>query len=172
MQLLTDWDGFLAEMQNRNPNGATIYLSRDGRYTVLTHLDPTDQILFRCEHAIPLEEATSALATLGHTCRTGVWSTETEHQSLDELYIAAIAYKSDETQPGLWIDAYDYPPNPSEVLSKLLEEFNAEGTLDHADNETFTKLAKPNIIILSPEDIQNFLAQNQSHHQIEPNEQA
>lgn len=162
MQLLTDWDGFLAEMQNRYPKGATIYLAREGRNTVLTHLDSRDRILFRCEHPVTLEEATAALNTLGHTCQKGVWSTESEHQSLEELYIAAVAYKSDETKPGIWLDAYDHQPNPSEVLANLLAEFNAEGTLNDADNETFTKIAHPNVVILSPDNIQNFLAKNQS----------
>lgn len=162
MQLLTDWDGFLAEMQNRWPKGATIFLARDGRFTVLTASDTQDGIIFRCKHAIALEEARHLLQTLGHTCQNGVWSSETEHQSLDELYIAAVAYKSDEKQPGLWVDVYNHYPTPSTVLSKLLNEFNSDGTLDQADNDTFQKIANPNVVILTPEQIQHFLGQNQS----------
>lgn len=167
MQLLTDWTGFIAELQNRWPNGATVYLARDGRFTILTTTDPDDGTLFRCKHAIPLEEAKSKLTAIGHTCRNGVWSTESDHQSMDELYVAAVAYRTEHKEPGLWVDVYNTAPSPSRVLAKLLEEFNTDGTLDHADNETFQKIAHPNVVILSPEHIQNFLAQNQTNSSID-----
>ncbi|MFM9874499.1 MAG: hypothetical protein ACKVQS_13670 [Fimbriimonadaceae bacterium] len=166
MQLLTDWTGFLAELQNRWPDGATIYLARDGRYTTLTTIDQNDNILFRCKHVIPMEEAITKLTEIGHTCRNGVWSTESDHQSLDELYIAAVAYRTEHKEPGLWVDVYNSHPSPSKVLTKLLDEFNADGTLSEADNETFQKFAHPNIVILTPEQIQGFLGQNQAQSTI------
>ncbi len=167
MQLLTDWNGFLAELQNRWPSGTTVYLARDGRYTVMTTTDQSDGTLFRCKHTIRLEEAKAKLTSLGHTCRNGVWSTESDHQSMDELYIAAVAYRTEHKEPGLWVDVYNSAPSPSKVLAKLLDEFNSDGTLDHADNETFQKFASPNIVILNPQHIQSFLAQNQAHNAID-----
>lgn len=86
---------------------------------------------------------------------------------MDELYVAAVAYRTEHKEPGLWVDVYNTAPSPSRVLAKLLEEFNTDGTLDHADNETFQKIAHPNVVILSPEHIQNFLAQNQTNSSID-----
>jgi hypothetical protein len=161
MQLLTDWDGFKTELQNRWPNGATVYLSRQGEFTTATATDPEQTFIFRCQHQIPLEQAKQDLESVGHACRNGRWTTESESASLDELYIAAVAYQSDQKEPGLWIDVYTQAPTPSQVLANLLAEFNADGTLDHADNDSFSKIAFPNIVILSPQNIQSFLAQNQ-----------
>lgn len=163
MQLLTDWDGFLAEVGARWPQGTRVYLAREGRFTVLTATDPDAKTVFCCRHAAPLEEARSQLESQGHTCFEGVWTTDSDYRSLDEVYIAAVAYLSDEKQPGLWVDVTTDQPTPSAVMAKLLAEFHADGTLPDKDHDTFHKRARPNILILTPDQIQRFLAANQTN---------
>ncbi len=161
MQLRTDWDGFIGELQNRWVNGATVYLARDGQFTILTTLDPEDKTIFSARVTDSLESVSSKLQKLGHTCRNGIWTTESGTPMLEELHIAAVAYKSDESQPGLWVDCYPHAPTHSEIISNLLEEFNADGTLETKDNEIFVKIASPTVVVLTPAQIQQFLGRNQ-----------
>lgn len=161
MQLRTDWDGFIGELQNRWIGGATVYLARDGQFTILTAMDPGDKTIFSSRVSENLESVSQKLSALGHTCRNGIWTTESGTPMLEELHIAAVAYISDERQPGLWVDCYPHAPTQSEIISNLLGEFNADGTLESTDNDDFIKMASPTIVVLTPAQIQQFLGKNQ-----------
>lgn len=160
MQLRTDWEGFIAELQNRWPNGATVYMARDGQFTLLTTLDPEDKTIFSARVPEILEILTDKLISYGHQCRTGIWTTQSGTTMLEDLHIAAVAYKSDEKKPGLWVDCFPHQPTHSEVMTKLLAEFNDDGTLETTDNDLFAKIAVPNIVILSPAEIQQYIGRN------------
>ncbi|QYK53026.1 MAG: hypothetical protein KF824_12300 [Fimbriimonadaceae bacterium] len=160
MQLRTDWEGFIAELRNRWPNGATVYLARDGQFTLLTALDPSDKTIFSARVSDTLESLSAQLQGMGHDCRNGIWTTQSGATMLEDLHIAAVAYKSDEKKPGLWVDCFPYLPTQSEVISKILEEFNADGTLETTDNDLFANIAVPNVVILTPAEIQQFIGKN------------
>lgn len=160
MQLLTDWDGFLAELQDRWPRGTRVYLAREGKSTVLTVRDEESKAIYCCRHNAPIGEVAAALQALGHTCHNGAWSTASENRPPDEIFVSAVAYFSDGKQPGLWVDVGTHYPTPSSVIAKLLAEFHADGTLSDTDHDTFHKVARPNVVILTPDHIQNFLAAN------------
>jgi len=161
MQLRTDWEGFIAELRNRWPNGATVYLARDGQFTLLTALDPSDKTIFSARVPDTLESLTAQLVEIGHECRNGLWTTQSGTTMMEDLHVAAVAYKSDEKKPGLWVDCFPYSPTHSEIMTKMLEEFNADGTLETTDNDLFARITIPNVVILTPAEIQQFIGRNQ-----------
>lgn len=72
-------------------------------------------------------------------------------------YIGAVAYKSREAMPGLWVEAFPHEPTNAEVLRAIFDEFSATGELEEVTFEEFVRLAQPNVLVLAPDDVAAFL---------------
>lgn len=85
-------------------------------------------------------------------------------KSLDQAtsYIAAVAYKSGEATPGVWVDAFASLPTQIQVLRALYEEFRATGEVSAVSFEEFVRLSDPNVVILSPNDVLSFLEKKEN----------
>ena len=101
-------------------------------------------------------EADLQKASLNFT--SGAWSMGDEAGS-HEMAIVSVAYISNEEAPGLWVEAFPFKPDISDVVSRIMEEFQREGTLSGVSAEQFREMAKPNIVILDQREIQEMLAQ-------------
>lgn len=160
MRLEADWETFLLEINDRWPKGARVYLERRGGLTYATAAQTDQELVIIARLPRTLESVDKELKALGHETRRGRWADDNEPPGYGDVWIAAIAYQADDKKPGLWVDAFPYPPNASHALSTLLEEFNEDGTLEQVDNDAFQSMAHPNLIILTPADIQAFVARH------------
>ncbi|MCA0359717.1 MAG: hypothetical protein LCH41_01550 [Armatimonadetes bacterium] len=160
MRLETDWDGFVAELRDRWPRGARVYLERRGGFTLASAADTEANLVIVCREAVALETIQRNLLDKGHEVRRGRWADDNEAPGFGDIWIAGVAYVSDEKRPGLWMDAFPYSPSQSDILTSMLTEFNEDGTLDPMDNDEFAAFAQPNIVVLDPAEIQTFV----SHH--------
>lgn len=145
------------------PKGATVYVQPVGAVLSLTVASPDKSLVVVCHAHEEESEARRELEEAGHTVRTGRWLTADQHGQESGIWIAAVAYNSDVRMPGLWVDVFPYPPTVSEVTTRMLKEFNEDGTLGKMENEEFHKVASPNIVILDPSEIRSFLRQHLSN---------
>lgn len=156
MTLTTDWDSFLEELPDWPDR--PVYLSRQGVLTVATVSDSTGKRLMVTSTSKPLSEAEANLLDKGRAVRKGRWTPATDAiGDGGDFYIAGVSYLSGEDKPGLWLDVFPYRPTPSDVLAHLLNEFHAEGLIQETDRDLFSRLSRPNVVILSPEEVQGFI---------------
>lgn len=112
---------------------------------------------------LDLEETRQFLEQAGLTVRDGQWASDLDQpeQALADLHIAAVAYRSNESMPGLWMEAYPTAPTPADVLLDMYQEFVSTGELREIGIDEFKKLANPNVLILGPEEIRSFALKQQ-----------
>ena len=156
--LTTDWDGFVDECKRRWPDGARVFVDQLGGLVLVTAVDLDKSILVRTNVAGSVGETTTTLQGLGHSVRRGRWSTDDSGVGSGEFWVAAVAYESSGQKPGVWMDAYPVQPTLSDVQAAIVAEFVAEGTIDPMDAEDFVHRAKPNIVVLGPDDIAGFVS--------------
>lgn len=109
--------------------------------------------------------ATKKLEEAKVTVRRGAWTAEddmAQEAFLIDTFVAAVAYRSREEMPGLWIDAFPSEPTMHDVLTAMLEEFQESGDVGEVDLDDFTNAVDPNVLILSPTDLRNF-AERKAH---------
>ena len=142
------FEGFAVAVR-RTFGGKIAFLGSVGRYTVVTAGDPTTGTLVRSDALMSKEDATKALAKAGIEVAEGTWSDKGVEDSA--LWVAAVAYRSSEAMPGLWIETYDTEPTKGQVLTDLYDEFCENGEIDDLPLDDFVRSAQANIVILSPE---------------------
>lgn len=110
-------------------------------------------------------KATSALNAAGFKVFEGTWLTPEEIMAPDlarkEIYIAAVSYRSAGDKAGIWVDAFPSPPSQMVVLKAMYDEFTETGELHDVPLEEFVQLANPNVVIVSPEQIEDFARRNE-----------
>lgn len=159
MTLHVDLESFAAETK-RHTGGQLAYISRMENKTHVTSASPTSKIVVSASTKLSLEETKLMLNEQGLEVVHGVWEEagSTSADSLGQLpYIAAIAYKSGEEMPGIWVDVFTDPPSPAIALKGIYDEFRETGEVGDISFEEFVRLANPNIAILNPNDIERFL---------------
>ena len=95
-------------------------------------------------------EARAVLVEAGLSVFMGSWSLD--QASAGENWICAVAYRAGDKKPGLWVDTCPGPVSVGEVLTKLFDEFKAEGLLEATTYEDFIQTAQPNVLILDPDE--------------------
>ncbi len=159
MTLHVELDSF-AEETKRHTGGQLAYISRLENKTHVTSANPATGIVVSASTKLSLDETRKALADQGMQVSNGAWESTGSRasDSLGELpFIAAIAYKSSEEMPGIWVDAFEDQPSPATALKAIYDEFRETGEVGDISFEEFVRLANPNIAILHPADIERFL---------------
>ncbi len=134
------------------------YVSRTPRGVLVTSASPSASVV-----AISNEEPEAVrdqLAAQGVTCFEGAWHTEISADLLgggDQTYVGAVAYKTGEDQPGIWVDAFGFQPTQVQVLRAIYDEFRSTGEVDDIPFEEFVRQAHPNVVILTPIDLHSFV---------------
>ena len=102
------------------------------------------------------------LTQLGLDAFDGAWRLSdeivTEEGNLEEAFVTAIAYKSADSVPGVWVDAHPVMPTQVQALRAMYDEFRETGELSDVSFEEFVRLSEPNVVIVTPHEIQSFLA--------------
>ncbi len=138
-----------------------VYLAPHGYGTLVTAADGSNGILVMCATDHSPATAKTKLHKEGLEVFEGAWrltdEPPSEPQGSCEAFIAAVAYKSGESTPGVWVDAYSTLPTQVQVLRAMYDEFRETGELPEVSFEEFVRLSEPNVVILSPNDLQSFL---------------
>jgi hypothetical protein len=147
----------------RLTGGTEVYLAASGRRTLVTAAKGTESV----EALSPegLEPTRARLREAGLTARNGQWTasgSDLEVAELAPIYVGAIAYIAEEGRPGLWVDGFDEPPSPNQVAKALYDEFLGNGEMREVSFEQFMDLAKPSIVVLSPEELRRYAAENRA----------
>jgi hypothetical protein len=111
------------------------------------------------ETNLTLSEAKAALKKSGIEAKDGQWAWGGEDLPVmaGDSYVAAVSYVSGEDKPGIWVDVYPEAPSQMEVLKALHHEFRSTGEMREVSFEEFVRLAKPSVVVLSPDVLTRFL---------------
>jgi hypothetical protein len=167
MTLVVDFSDFPDAIKRFRDSEAEpcAFYKKVGDSIELTFVNPRTQVQIVSGFSGAEEEAVAALSQHGICVQKGVWVTEASLEHLARLagegYIVSVAYETNKG-PGLWVDAFPYPPTEGGALRYLFEEFVSEGYLGERDFELFVHDTKPIVRIIGPEEIEKFLAQKRS----------
>lgn len=153
MVLNVPFEGF-AEAMRAHTGAQAAFLSTLGIQTVVTAADPAKGVILRSSARMPLAAARAALESAGVKVHEGSWGEVADGGA--PLWVAAVAYRSSEDTPGLWVDTFETKPTTGQVLSELYEEFRETGEVGDVSMEEFIRLADPNVVVLSPEEQAEF----------------
>jgi len=105
-------------------------------------------------------EARAVLEAAGLKVHEGTWAMEADDPLMgsDEVYFAAVAYRSREITPGLWLDAFPYEPSRADVLRVMYDEFIHNGEMKEVTFDEFVRSSFANVIILPPDMVKGYLA--------------
>ena len=110
---------------------------------------------------MPEIEVKSRLEKDGFKVHEGSWTLDGEPpanvRDLAAVHFAAVSYLSAADQPGVWIDAFPSQPSQVQVMKTLYEEFRSTGEMPEVSFEEFVRIAKPNVVIVTPSEIGNYL---------------
>ncbi len=113
----------------------------------------------------PSSAAKEKLEKSGMKIRQGYWAEGEEdvpEPAPNVPYVAAVSYEATNHQTGVWVDAYDTLPTAAQILRAMFDEFSNTGELQEVSFEEFVRLAKPNVVIVTPSELTSFAtAKNQ-----------
>jgi hypothetical protein len=138
-----------------------VFVAPQGRGALVTAADSLKGFMIVCHADLPVAQVKTKLTRSGLEVFEGAWKLSDEvdpdAEGRGDFYIAAVAYKSADTMPGVWVDAHRTLPTQVQVLRAMYEEFRATGELPEVSFEEFVRLSEPNVVVVAPNEIQSFL---------------
>ncbi len=162
MILRVPFEGF-ADAVRRCTSGEEAYVTNRNGLVWATAGEPGKGIIVAAAADVAPEEARKRLKDAGLMVHDGSWRESDSDASLEEggqTHVAAVAYRSGEPSPGLWMDAFPSPVTQSQVLRAMYEEMVQNGEIDEVGFEEFVRVAEPNVVVLSPEEVAAYAAKN------------
>lgn len=164
MVLRVQFDEF-DEAVKRYAPGAPVFTQQMAGGMSATAVNPKTDVIIStvCTHS--LTHGQELLRRAGLTVSEGEWTSDEEEglSGVAAMHIAAVAYRSSETAPGLWVEAFAYPPTQGDVLKRMYDEFVAQGELKAVvPLEEFIRLAHPTLVILDPSELENLLGRHKA----------
>lgn len=169
MVLNVKFDDFPEAVKKYVANDEVFVAEVPGGVAVTAH-SAEGNILVRTLSTSSLHESKNVLRAAGLKVLQGNWSSDQDDDPLDqvpELYVASVAYRSREFQPGVWVDAYPYQPTTSEVLQSMYEEFVLNGEVKAVGFDEFLRLSQANVVILGPDQLKGFALQKHVNQETE-----
>lgn len=151
----------LVEIVRDECPGEPAYVSLQQGRTVVTLARKTDGVvvLAYAEGGVTVTKA--YLEQEGIEAHDGAWYDDGMPQDQGtRVWIGAVAYRSDEPKPGLWVDAFPVRPSPGDVLEALYAEFQDEGLVPEGKLDAFLAQVEPNVVILEPDEIEGMLVRH------------
>jgi hypothetical protein len=163
MVLQVPFDRF-AETVERRLGVREAYVSSQGSRTVVSAAVPEKghavvSVVFDSE-----EKVRASLGKAGLEIHSGTWrgaDVALDDEGADDVFVAAVAYRSGEAKPGLWVDASWSPLTSAQALRALYDELSESGELVDVSYEEFVRVAEPNVVVLEPDEIQGFARDKQ-----------
>jgi len=159
MTLHVDFDQLITEAK-RHIKDPTFYVSRAEGKTRVSAADLQGGLIVSATPNLSVDAAIRELESHGFNAGRGRWSdgVDSASDNSSELpFIAAVAYKSRDDMPGLWVDASLDHPTHASVLKAFYEEFQASGEIGSTTLEEFIRATTPNVVILAPSEIEKYL---------------
>lgn len=162
MTLHVTFDQFSATVK-RLLQRKDVYMKSSVRSCVVSCADPVKATLVASRTHLSVQEVRSRLEKDGLEVFEGVWAALEPNEALEpanDLFVAAVAYISDDPSPGVWIDAYHDEPTSVDVLRKIYDEFIETGELSEVSFEEFLRLSHAHVVIASPSDLATYAQGN------------
>ena len=141
---------------------ADVYVMPSGRHAVATAGSVEKGFVLHSEFNRGYEQTCDILRDAGLNPTRGKWSDTMEDCGIDEqpIFIVAIAYRSEEPTPGLWIDSDVNEISSGEALKRMYEEFRDNGEIKEVSFDEFVRVIHPNVMVLAPHQIQGWAEDN------------
>lgn len=163
MTLCVPFDQFVPTIRRLIGSDAHAYLKPHGTLTLITAAAPEQNLLVLCRHREGLAKTREDLKLQKVESFDGSWIDGSplpqEEEQAAVPHIGAIAYKTDDETPGVWVDAFAEPPTEVMVLRAMYDEFSETGEVGDVSFEEFVRLSSANVVVVSPEQIAGFLKQ-------------
>lgn len=153
----------LAEEAKRHHVKPLAYLSKVGNRCTVTVGDPNGRFVIQADTPMDEDQVRASLTEQGMLIGHGRWVPDPlagELQVRESLFVAAVAYKSAEEKPGLWIHAYRGEPTVGDVVKAFYHEMSEEAGLTAVPLETFLAATEPHVLVLNPEQLEAFANQD------------
>jgi len=128
---------------------------------ICTAFEPTKGIRVLAKESGPGKAAREKLEKSGMKVSPGYWADGEEdvpEPAPRVPFVAAVSYDASNHLPGVWIDAYNELPTAAQVLRAMFDEFSDTGELHEVSFEEFVRLAKPNVVIVTPSELISYVA--------------
>ena len=128
---------------------------------ICTAFDIGKRVRVLTKESGPPKAAREKLEKAGMKIRSGYWAEGDEdvpEPAPAVPYVASVSYQATKHQPGIWVDAYETLPTPSQVLRTMFDEFSDTGELHEISFEEFVRLAKPNVVIVTPTELLSYVS--------------
>lgn len=147
-----------ANAARRYANAEEAFLAEVPGGVSITAVDIANDVMVLARSEDGMDATREALAGTGLALMEGHWSSDEDEpeDSTALLYVAAVAYRSRDAVPGLWMDAYPSQPTTADVIQAIYKEFVATGEMAEVGVEEFQRLAQPNVCIMSPTQMKGF----------------
>lgn len=149
----------LSEEAKRHGLKPWVYLHTIGAKVIATLADPSSHMIVQSETRTTMEEAKAQAAEQGLLVHEGRWTADPmsgEINVQEQIWVAAVAYKSTEEKPGLWVQGYRGNPSAGDVLKDFFEEMAGEADLTGVSLDDFSQAVNPNIVVLGPNELAAF----------------
>ncbi len=143
-----------AEAVRRYAAGAEVFVANAANGVTLTARNPKDDVMVSSHSERPMTEICPMLEKAGLKVCEGEWQPDPGPSGT--VYVAAVAYRSRETMPGLWVDCFPTVPTQMDVLKALYDEFVQTGDINGVSFDKFVQQVQPNVLILGPEELAAF----------------
>ncbi len=160
MVLRVPFDQFAPTLRRRLGDSAEAYLWRHGAMVLASAGEPKSGLVIVSLARQSFDEAKAVLAKAGIGVFEGSLldgSGDPLGAESEEAHVVAVAYRSGENVPGLWVDAFPEPPTHAIALRALYDDFRSSGEVGDVSFEEFVRLSDPNVVIVGPAEIQSYL---------------
>lgn len=130
-------------------------MAAEGEVLTLTALNDDTGVAITTTTADGIDALRKFINKSGLTLRDGEWERAGD---VVEVHTAGVAYGSREGTPGLWMDAFPFPPTQLDVLRAFFDEMVETGEVNNVSFDQFLKRVQPNVVVLSPEEQLMFAA--------------
>jgi len=155
MTLRVPFDGF-ADAVRQFGEGVVAYVEAEGAYCVVTAAHRGDRLVSRAP--LSVERAMAKLREAGLEPRVGRWVEDEEvgdHGATP--FVAAVAYRTDEDKPGVWVDAFAELPTEVDALRAMYDEFTATGQVAEIDFEKFVTDIRATVVVVTPTELAEYV---------------
>ncbi len=141
------------------------YLAPTDAGSICTAFDTNKRVRVLTKQPGPASATKEKLEKAGMKIRSGYWAEGDEdvpEPAQAVPFIASVSYHANKDQAGVWVDAYDSLPTVALVLKAMYDEFTDTGELQDISFDEFVRLAHPNVVIVTPSELINYVtAKNQ-----------
>lgn len=152
MVLRVSAEEFVHEVQTRLKD-KKVYVQPSGRHCLASAADPESGLMIEAKFRTSAAKTTEALTGLGLVVKAGLWSTAEGDDIEVTPYLVAIAYRSEESTPGLWLDADLHEISSAEALKRMYDELRENGEIKAVSFDEFVRVIHPNVMIIPPHQI-------------------